>query len=148
MRPRGAREQLVVPDASIPSDEDEQHEPPRSQYRLARAQEAESSENSRAPVSADAMCSTLINVGCDFIAQVEDARKRDLVAHKLETTRKAPDFDEFPHPRRDPLTFTQQRRSRDLIPASQDELDYERDSVGSLRSIRKRLQQKTARSSG
>ena len=158
--------QLVVPDARIPSDEDE---PSPSQYQLARKQEAECSEDgeeatgsddhddsqdlasrdqyrksksrgSGAPVSPDAMYSRLINVGRDFISQVEDARKRDLVARK--STRKSLDFDEYPQPRRDPLTFTPPRKSRDLIPASQDELDYERDSVRSSSSTRRRLQQK------
>ena len=81
-----------------------------------------------------------INLGRDFISQVEDARKRDLVARK--TTRKSLDFDEFPHPRRDRLTLTPPRKSRELIPASPDELEYERDSVGSSRSTRRRLQEK------
>ena len=92
------QEQFVVPDASIPSDDEE---PSPSQYRLERAQQAESSEDedeaagsdddddsqdlgsrdenprsksrdSRAPVSPDAMYSRLINVGRDFISQVED----------------------------------------------------------------------------
>lgn len=160
------RDQLVVPDASIPSDDDV---PTPSQYRLTKAQEAESSEDgeeatgsdddddsqdlgsqyedpksksndSRAPVSPDAMYSKLINVGRNFLSQVEDARKRDLVARK--TTRKSLDFDDYPHSRRDSLTFTPPRKSREIIPASQDELDFERDSVGSSRSTRRRLQQK------
>ena len=109
------REQLVVLDASIPSDDDE---PSPSQYRLTMAHQAESSKDgeeatgsdddddsqdlgsrdenprsksrdSRAPVSPDAMYSRLINVGRDFISQVEDAHKRDLVACK--TTSKALD---------------------------------------------------------
>ena len=136
------REQLVVLDASIPSDDDE---PSPSQYRLTMAHQAESSKDgeeatgsdddddsqdlgsrdenprsksrdSRAPVSPDAMYSRLINVGRDFISQVEDARQRDLVARK--TTRKALDFDEYPQPRRDPLSFTPPHKSRELIPAS------------------------------
>ena len=160
------KKQFVVPDASIPSDDDE---PSPSQYRLTMAHQAESSKDgeeatgsdedddsqdlgsrdenprsksrdSRAPVSPNAMYSRLINVGRDFISQVEDARKRDLVARK--TTRKSLDFDEYPQPRRDHLTFTPPRKSRDLTPASQDELDYKRDSVGSLHSTSKRLQQR------
>jgi hypothetical protein len=160
------RAKLVVPDARILSDDDE---PSPSQYRLERAQAPESSEDgeeatgsdddddsqdlasrdqypksksrgSGAPVSPDATYSRLINMGRKFISEVEDARKRDLVARK--TTRKSLDFDEYPQPRRDPLTFTPPRKSRDVIPASQDDLDYERDSVGSSRSTRKRLQEK------
>ena len=93
------REQLVVPDARIPSDDDE---PSPSQYRLTDGEEATGSDDdddsqdlasrdenprsksrdSRAPVSPDAMYSKLINVGRDFISQVEDARQRDLVARK------------------------------------------------------------------
>ena len=141
------RDKLVVPDARILSDDDE---PSPSLYRLTRAQAEEGSEDgeeatgsdddddsqdlasrdqypksksrgSGAPVSPDATYSRLINLGRDFISQVEDARKRDLVARK--TTRKVLDFDEFPHPHRDSLTFTPPRKSREIIPASQDELD-------------------------
>jgi hypothetical protein len=74
------------------------------------------SRDSRAPFSPDAMYSKLINVGRDFISQVEDARQCDLVAGK--TRRKALDFDEYPQPCRDPLSFTPPRKSRELIPAS------------------------------
>ena len=69
------------------------------------------------------MYSKLINVGRNFLSQVEDARKRDLVARK--TTRKSLGFDDYPHSRRDSLTFMPPRKSREIIPASQDELDFE-----------------------
>ena len=44
------RKQLVVPDASIPSDDDE---PSPSQYRLTRAQQAESLEDGEEATGSD-----------------------------------------------------------------------------------------------
>jgi hypothetical protein len=74
-----------------------------------------------------------------FIAQMEDARKRELMHRK--TSCKSLDFADMPGPRRDQMAFTPPRKSREIIPATQDEYDIERDSVSS-RSTRKRLQPK------
>jgi hypothetical protein len=111
-------------------DEDSQDLASRDQYPKSK------SRGYGAPVSPDATYSRLINLGRNFLSQVEDARKRDLVARK--STCKSLDFDEYPQPRRDMLTFTPPRKSRDVIPDSQDDLD----SVASSKSTRKRLQEK------
>ena len=52
------------------------------------------------------------------------------------------DFDEMPPPRKSRLAFTPPRKSRELIPASQEISDFERDSITSQSSTRKRLQEK------
>jgi hypothetical protein len=86
------------------------------------------------------MYSKLINVGRDFISQVEDARQCDLVARK--TRCKALDFDEYPQPCRDPLSFTPPRKSRELIPASHTISIMNGILWGRIRLTRKRLQEK------
>jgi hypothetical protein len=60
------------------------------------------------------------------------------------TSRKSLDFAEMPELHREQLAFTPQRKSCEIILASQDQYDLEWDSVAlqSSRSTRKRLQQK------
>ena len=52
------------------------------------------------------------------------------------------DFDEMPPTRKSQLAFTPPHKSRELIPASQEISDFERDSIASQSSTRKRLQEK------
>ena len=89
--------------------------------------------------SADQIYSQFLNMSRTFIAQMEDARKRELMHRK--TSRKSLDFADMPGPRRDQMAFTPPRKSREIIQATQDEYDIQRDSVSS-RSTRKRLQPK------
>ena len=81
-------------------------------------------------------------MGRQFVAQLEDTLKKELMHHK--SAQKSIDFDEIPPQRRDQLVFTPPRKARERIPPSQEMHDFERDSLASTssRSIRKRLQGK------
>ena len=159
------KDDCVVPSSRDSSEEEEEEEPSPSQYQVERvradgADEIEEEEqldmvseseddedptndstnhsHSR-PAAADQIYSKFPNMSRNFIAQMEDARKRELMHRK--TCRKSLDFADMPGPRRNQMAFTPPRKSREIIPATQDEYDIERDSVSS-RSTRKRLQPK------
>jgi hypothetical protein len=79
-----------------------------------------------------------------FVAELEDARKAQLIHRK--SAKQALDFEDDmpPPPRKSRLPFTPPCKSRELIPASQEFSlsDGERDSLASQSSTRKRLQDK------
>ena len=98
-------------------------------------------KNQRSATS-DAVYSKFLKLGRQFVAELEDARKEQLIHRK--SAKQSLDFeDEMPPPRsKSRLAFTPPRKSRELIPASQEFSDCERDSLASQSSSRKRLQEK------
>ncbi len=100
------------------------------------------SKYSQLQLSSNQLYPNFLNMSRDLIAQIEGARKRQLM--NLKTSSKSLHFADMPEHRQDQLAFTPQRKSREIIPASTDEYDIERDSVASQssRSISKHLQQK------
>ena len=92
------------------------------------------------PASTDAVYSKFLKMGRQFVAELEDARKKELMHRK--SAKQLLDFDEMPPPMKSRLAFTPPRKSRELIPASQEFGDFERDSLASQSSTRKRLQEK------
>ncbi len=69
--------------------------------------------------SADAVCTKFINIGRQFVADLEDQRKQDLMARKA--ARKSLDFDDVRPPRGQQFQFTSPRKKKDLIPESDEE---------------------------
>ena len=100
-----------------------------------------SASNEQQPM-ADEIYSQFLNLGRKFMSKMENARERELMQRK--TSKKSLDFDEMPQPPRDMLVCTPPRNSRDIIPASPDNCDFELDSFASQssRSTLKRLQDK------
>jgi hypothetical protein len=152
---------FVIPDSVGLSDDEE---PSPSQYRLQReredADEPEDEEEEEAMInsdeehlqetdprsaktgsskvsSAEAVYTKFINMGRQFIADLEDQRKQNLMARKA--ARKSLDFDDVRPPRGQPLQVTPPRKTKDLIPESDEEISMR---SGSSRSTRIRLQEK------
>ena len=87
--------------------------------------------------SAEAVYTKFINMSRQFVADLEDQRKQALMARKA--ARKSLDFDDVRPPRGQQLQFTPQRKTKDLIPKSDEESSMR---SGSSRSTRIRLQEK------
>ena len=64
--------------------------------------------------SAEAVYTKFINMGRQFVADLEDHCKQDLMASKA--ARKSLDFDDVRPPRGQQLQFTPPRQTKDLIP--------------------------------
>ncbi len=153
---------FVIPDSVGLSDDEE---PSPSQYRLQREREdadepEEEEEEEEAMInsdeehiqetdprsaktgspkvsSAEAVYSKYINMGRQFVADLEDQRKQDLMARKA--ARESLDIDDKHPPRGQQLQFTPPRKTRDLIPESDEEISMR---SGSSRSTCIRLQEK------
>ena len=66
------------------------------------------------PASTDAIYSKFLNMGRQFVAELEDARKKELMQRK--SAKKSIDFDDnMPPPHRSRLVFTPPRKSREII---------------------------------
>ena len=76
-------------------------------------------------------------MGRQFVVDLEDQHKQDLMARKA--ARKSLDFDDVRPPRGQQLQFTPPRKTRDLIPESDEESSMQ---SGTSRSTRIRLQEK------
>ncbi len=87
--------------------------------------------------SADAVYMKFINMGRQFVADLEDQRKQDLMARRA--ARKSFDFDDVRPPRGQQLQFTPPRKTKDLIADSDEESSMR---SGSSRMTRVRLQEK------
>ena len=127
-------EEEQPPDLTSDSDDDEEPLPVQhSKYSAPKNQRSATSE---------AVYSKFLRLGRQFVAELEDARKEQLIQRK--SAKQSLDFeDEMPPPRsKSRLAFTPPRKSRELIPASQEFSDCERDSLASQSSSRKRLQEK------
>ena len=153
---------FVFPDSVGLSDDEE---PSPSQYRLQREREDEdepedeeeeeealinsdeehlqetdprSAKTGSSKVSsAEAVYTKFINMGRQFVADLEDQRKQALMARKAAC--KSLDFDDVRPPRGQQLQFTPPRKTKDLIPKSDEESSMR---SGSSRSTRIRLQEK------
>ena len=125
-------EEEEPPELTSESDDDEEPLPVQhSKYSAPKNQRSATS---------DAVYSKFLKLGRQFVAELEDARKEQLIHRK--SAKQSLDFeDEMPPPRsKSRLAFTPPRKSRELIPASQEFSDFERDSIASQSSTRKRLQ--------
>jgi hypothetical protein len=138
------KKDFVIPDYVGLSDDEE---PSPSQYRLQReredADEPEEKEKEEEAMinsneehiqetdprsaktgsskvsSAEAVYTKFINMGRQFVEDLEDQRKQDLMARRA--ARKSLDFDDVRPPRGQQLQFTPPRKTRDLIPESDEE---------------------------
>ena len=127
-------EEEEPPELTSESDDDEEPLPVQhSKYSAPKNQRSATS---------DAVYSKFLRLGRQFVAELEDARKEQLIHRK--SAKQSLDFeDEMPPPRsKSRLAFTPPRKSRELIPVSQEFSDCERDSLASQGSTRKRLQEK------
>jgi hypothetical protein len=101
-----------------------------------------SAQKNQQSASSDEVYSKFLKLGRQFVAELEDARKAQLIHRK--SAKQALDFEDDmpPPPRKSLLPFTPPCKSRELIPAWQEFSDGERDSLASQSSTRKRLQEK------
>ena len=111
-----------VEDADDPEDEREEEEEAAINSDKEHIQETDlrsaKTESSKVS-SAEAVYTTFIDMGRQFVADLEDQRKQDLVARKA--ARKSLDFDDVRPPHGQQLQFTPPRKTKDLIPESDEE---------------------------
>ncbi len=127
-------------DADDPEDDEEEEEEAAINSDEEHLQETDprSAKTGSSKVSsAEAVYTKFINMGRQFVADLEDQRKQDLMARKA--ARKSLDFDDVRPPRGQQLQFTPPRKTKDLIPESDEESSMR---SGSSRSTRIRLQEK------
>ena len=126
-------------DADDPEDDEEEEEAVinSDEEHLQETDTRSAKTGSSKVSSAEAVNTKFINMGRQFVADLEDQRKQALMARKA--ARKSLDFDDVREPRGKQLQFALQRKQKDLIPDS----DEERASLpsGSSRTSRNRLQE-------
>ena len=146
--PSQYRAEKLRRDAAHEMDEDEASELASESYDDEEALPVQHSKYSvpkkKQSASSEEVYSKFLKLGRQFVAELEDARKEQLIHRK--SAKQALDFEDDmpPPPRKSRLPFTPPCKSRELIPASQEFSlsDGERDSLASQSSTRKRLQDK------
>ena len=137
--PSQYRVERELEDADEPVDDEEEEEAliNSDEEHLQETDPRSASTGSSKVSSAEAVYTKFINMGRQFVADLEDQRKQDLMARKA--ARKYLNFDDVRPPRGQQLQFTPPRKTRDLIPESDEESSMRSESS---RSTRIRLQEK------
>jgi hypothetical protein len=113
--PSQYRVERVREDADDPADDEEEEAMINSdKEHLQETDPPSAKTGSPKGPSVDAVYSKFINVGRQFVVDLEDQRKQDLMACKA--ARETLDFDDVRPPRGQQLQFTRPRKTKDLIP--------------------------------